>query len=80
MVHDLGVEATPPLRMPGRSTPRARTVRDGIECRLLRSRPRSSLLGGTPSRRRELRVCLGISRPPKTPLVNVESKRGEGSK
>jgi hypothetical protein len=23
------------------------------------------------------RVCLGIGRPPKTPLVDVEAKRGE---
>jgi hypothetical protein len=31
----------------------------------------------TPSRRREPRVCLAVGRPHKTPLVNVELKRGE---
>jgi hypothetical protein len=36
-----------------------------------------SLLGGTPSGRRDLRVCLGIGGPPKTPLNNVEPERGE---
>ena len=32
--------------------------------------------GGTPSGRRDPRVCLGIGRPPNTPLDDVESKRG----
>jgi hypothetical protein len=35
--------ATPPLRTSGRSEPRARTIRDGAEGLLLRSRPRSHL-------------------------------------
>jgi hypothetical protein len=36
-----------------------------------------SLLGGTPSWRRDHRVYLGIDRPPKTPLNDVEPERGE---
>jgi hypothetical protein len=36
-----------------------------------------SLLGGTPSGRRDPRLYLGIGRPPKTPLIDVEPKRGE---
>jgi hypothetical protein len=52
-------------------------VCDGAERLLLRNRPRSHLLGGTPSGRRHSRVCLGIGRPPKTPLVDVEPKRGK---
>jgi hypothetical protein len=54
----------------------AQKVRDGVEG-LLRSRPRSRLSGGTPSGSRDPRVCLGVGRPPKTPLVDVEPKRGE---
>jgi hypothetical protein len=34
-------------------------------------------LGTDPSGRSDLRVCLGIGRPPKTPPDDVESKRGE---
>jgi hypothetical protein len=60
--------------------PKARTVRDDAEDHLLRSRPRSPLLGETPSGRRGSRVCLGINRPPKTPLVDVEPKRDEDSR
>jgi hypothetical protein len=59
----------------GRSAPRARTVRNGAEG-LLRSRPISRLPGGTLSRR-DPRACLSIGRTPKTPLVNVELKKGE---
>jgi hypothetical protein len=70
-----GIGATP-LLTSGWSTPETRTVCDGAED-LLRSRPRSRLPGGTPSGRRDHRVCLGIGRPPKTPLVDVEPKRGE---
>jgi hypothetical protein len=44
---------------------------------LLYSRPRSHLIGGTPSGRRHPRVCLGIGRLVKTPLVDEEPKRGE---
>jgi hypothetical protein len=69
--------AAPPLHTSGRSTPGARTVRDGAEGLLLRSRPRSCLPGGTSSGRRDPRVCLGVGRPPKTPLVDVELKKGE---
>jgi hypothetical protein len=69
--------ATPPLCLFRQSVPGARTVRDGAECLLLRSRPRSHLPEGTPSGRRDPRVCLGVGRPPKTPLVDVEPKRGE---
>jgi hypothetical protein len=72
-----GVGATPPLCTSGRSAPRARIVRDGAEGLLLCSRPRSRLLGGTPSGRRDPRVCLGVGRPPKTPLIDVKPKRGE---
>jgi hypothetical protein len=32
---------------------------------------------GTPSGRRVPRFCLGVGRPPKTPLDDVEPKRGE---
>jgi hypothetical protein len=39
--------------------------------------PGSCLLGGTPSGRKDHRVCLGIGRSPKTPPDDVESKRGE---
>jgi hypothetical protein len=74
-VHDLGTGAAPPLCMFGLSVHGARTVRDDAESRLLRSRPRSRLPGGTLSGRRDSRVCLGIGKPPKTPLVDVEPKR-----
>jgi hypothetical protein len=40
---DLGAGATSPLRTSGRFVPRAWTVRDGAERRLLHSRPRSGL-------------------------------------
>jgi hypothetical protein len=43
----------------------ALTARDGAERRLLRSRPRSRLPEGTPSQRRDPKVCLGIDRPPR---------------
>jgi hypothetical protein len=36
-----------------------------------------SFLEGTLSGRRDPRVCLGISRSPKTPLNNVEPETGE---
>jgi hypothetical protein len=66
-----GAGASPLLCMSGRSAPRAQTVRDGTEHRLLRSRPRTHLLGGISSGRRDPRLCLSVSRPPKTPLVDV---------
>jgi hypothetical protein len=70
----------PPLCTSGWSAPRAWTVRDGTERHLLRSGPRSHLLGGTPSGRRDPRVFLGVGRTPKTPLVDVEPNRGEDSR
>jgi hypothetical protein len=36
-----------------------------------------SLSRGTPSKRRDPSVCLGIGRPPKAPLYDVEPERGE---
>jgi hypothetical protein len=33
---------------------------------------------GTPSGRRDPRVCIGIGGPPKTPLNDVEPERAEG--
>jgi hypothetical protein len=56
-----GTGAVPPLRTSVRSAPVAQTVRSE----------------GTTSRRRDSRVCLGVGRPRKTPLVDVEPKRGE---
>jgi hypothetical protein len=35
------------------------------------------LLGGTPSGRRDPRICLRIDIPAETPTDDVESKRGE---
>jgi hypothetical protein len=80
MVRDLGAGATPPLCMSGRSASGAWTVHDGVERRLLRNRPRYCLSGGTSSGRRDPMVCLGVSRPSKTPLVDVEPKRGKDSR
>jgi hypothetical protein len=37
-----------------------------------------SLPGGTPSGRRDPRGCLGIGRPPKADLDDVESNRDGG--
>jgi hypothetical protein len=78
-IRDLDAGATPSLRMSGRSAPRARTIRGRVESRLLRNRPRSRLPGGTPSEGRDPRMCLGVDKPPKTSLVDVESKRCEDS-
>jgi hypothetical protein len=52
-------------------------VHDGVYGLLHRSRPRSRLPRGTPSGRKDPRVCLSIGTPPKKPLVYVEPKRGE---
>jgi hypothetical protein len=73
-----GAGASAPLRTSGRYVSGARTVCDGTEGLLLRSRPRSRLSGGTPSGRRDLRVCFGVDRPPKTPLIGIDPKKGEG--
>jgi hypothetical protein len=59
------------------STPKTWTVYDGVEYCLLHNRSKSRLPGGTLSGRRDHRVCLGTDRPPKTSLVEVETKRGE---
>jgi hypothetical protein len=72
-----GPGAAPPLRTSRWYAPGARTIRDDVEGLLLHCRPRSRLPKGTPSGRRDPRVCLSIDRPPKTPLVDIESKRGE---
>jgi hypothetical protein len=72
-----GAGAAPPMRTSGRSAPGARTIRNGAEGLLLHSGPRSRLPGGIPSERRDPTICLGIGRPLKTPLVDVEPKRGE---
>jgi hypothetical protein len=79
-IRNLGAGAAPSLHTSERSTPGAWTVRDGAKGHLLRSRPRSHLSGGTPSGRRDPSVCLGVGRPSKTPLVDVEPKRGEDSR
>jgi hypothetical protein len=47
MVCDLGTRAAPSLPTSERSVTRARTIHDGAEGRLLCTRPRSHLLGGT---------------------------------
>jgi hypothetical protein len=89
MVRDPGLDGLGPRRRSGSfsayvqtvlATPGARTVHDGVERRLLRSRPRSRLLGGNPSRRRDPMVCFEAGMPPKMPLVDVEPKRGKYSK
>jgi hypothetical protein len=79
-VSDLGAGVTPSLHTSGRSAPDARTVYDSVEGRLLWSRLRSRLLEGTSSRRKDPRVCLDVGRPPNTPLVDIEPKRGEDSR
>jgi hypothetical protein len=79
-VHDLGTRAAPSLRTSGRSALGAQTVRNAAKGRLLRSRPRSRLPGGTPLVRRNHRVCLEIDKPLKTPLIDVEPKRDENSR
>jgi hypothetical protein len=66
-----GAGAIPPLRTSGRSASETRTVRDGAEDLLLRSGSRSRLLEGTPSGRKDRRVCLDVGRPPRTPIVDV---------
>jgi hypothetical protein len=76
-VRDLAAGVSPPLRTSRRSTSGARMVRDGADGLLLRSSPRSRLPRGTTPGRRDTRVCLGVGRPPKTPLVDVELKRAE---
>jgi hypothetical protein len=63
-----------PLCTSGRSAPGARTIHDDAEHRLLCSRPRSRLPGGTSSGG-EILGCLGVDRPPKMSLVDVEPKR-----
>jgi hypothetical protein len=63
--HDLGAGAAPSLCTFEWSLPGARTVHDGAEGRLLWSRPRSRLLGETPSGRIDPRVCLALAGHPR---------------
>jgi hypothetical protein len=63
-----------------RFSPVARTTCNGAEGRLIHSRLRSRLSGGTPSRRRDPRVCLTIDRSHKMPLVDIEPKKAEDSR
>jgi hypothetical protein len=79
-IRDLSAEVDPSLHTSGQSMPGAWMVRNGAKGHLLRSRPRSRLSGGTPSGRRDPSVCLSLDRPSKTPLVDVETKRGEDSR
>jgi hypothetical protein len=55
-VRGLGAGAAPSLRTSGRFVSMARTARNGAESRVLRSRLRSRLTGGTLSGRRDPRV------------------------
>jgi hypothetical protein len=88
-IRDTGLDGLRPGRRSGSfsayvqtTVPGARTVCDDVEGRVLRShsRPRSHVPRGTPSRRRDLRMCLGVGRAPKTSLVDVKPKRGEDSR
>jgi hypothetical protein len=54
-----------------------RMVRVCAEWRRSPTAPESHPSGGTLSWRRDLRVFLGIARPPKMPSDGIESKRGE---
>jgi hypothetical protein len=80
MVRDIGLNVTRPGRRSGSCPVYVWTVRVGAEVLLLYSRPRSRIPGGTPSGRRDTMVCLGVCMPSKTPLVDVEPKRCEGSR
>jgi hypothetical protein len=89
MIRDPGLDGLGPRRRSGSfsayvqtalATPGAQTVHDGVVGHLLRSRPRSRLPGGNPSRRRDPTVCFEAGRPPKMPLVDVEPKRGKDSR
>jgi hypothetical protein len=61
----------------GRSVSGGRTVHACAETTGLANSTWILLLGGTPSGRKDLMVCLGISRPSKTSLNDVESERDE---
>jgi hypothetical protein len=80
MVRDIGPDGPRPGRRSDSSTACVWTVRDGAEGLFLHSRPRSRIPGGTSLGRRDHRVCLGVEKPPKTSLVNVEPKRGKNLK
>jgi hypothetical protein len=69
-----GAGATPPLRMPGRSTSRAR--RSAIVQRVFFStkNPRTHL-GTDPVEGESSKAWLLVGRPPGAPLIGVESKR-----
>jgi hypothetical protein len=60
--------------------PGARTVCDGAEGHLFTADLDLDSREGHPSGRRDPRVCLSVGRPSKTPLVDVEPKRGEHSR
>jgi hypothetical protein len=77
VVRGIGSDGPRPGRRSDSSFACVRTVRDDAEGLLLHSRYRSRIPGGTSSGRRDPRVCLGIGRPPKTSLVNIEPTRGE---
>jgi hypothetical protein len=80
MVRDTGPDGLRPVRRSNSSSAYIRMIRDGVEGRLIRSRARSHLPGGTPSRKRDPTVCLGVDKSTKTPLVDIEPKRGEYSR
>jgi hypothetical protein len=76
MSRDIGSDGPRPGRSSGCSfSVYVWTIRDGVESHLLRSRPKSRLLWGIPSGRRHPRMCLHIGKPPKTSLVDIETKR-----
>jgi hypothetical protein len=80
MVRGSGLDCPRPGRRSGSFSTYVRTVRDSAEGRLVRSRPRSCLPGGTSLGRRDPRVCIDVGKPSKTPLVGIEPKRDEDSR
>jgi hypothetical protein len=77
MVRDLTQERLLLYIRPKTSAPGASTVRNDTESLFLHNIPRSRLPGQIPSGKKDPRLCLGIGRPPKTHLVDIEPKRGE---
>jgi hypothetical protein len=76
MVHDLRHELVFSAPNPG-SALGGRIVRVCAGVATFANSTWISLPGRTSSRRRDPMVCLGFGRPPKTPLDDVESKRGK---
>jgi hypothetical protein len=72
-----GTEARVPACRAGQSVRGGQTVRVCAGAVEFADDVWISLPRGTPTGRRDPRVCLGISRPPKTPLNDIEPKRGE---